>query len=325
MFNLSFEQSLRIVTVVIALALPAAAETDAQFKLTDKNKKETCPALWTDIGLPQYGKSAKRDATLVCHKRFVLMHNNTARSPDWVIERLKKTELTNAFDRPEKSFEQEDSVRPSARARDEDYTKTKAKFARGHMAPSEDFNNNESDMKESFVLSNAVPQVGAKFNSAIWGQLEGEVRKAAVERGEIFVITGPVRGLGARRARSIPKSANACGSALVLDGPQQARVCDANNRNSNVACGAAGVVVPVGVFKIIYDPAAETAYAFILPNRDHPSKTGNDVQPYLDTFRVTVATVERVTGVLFLRGLPAEKRNAVSRKCATDSLWPARP
>lgn len=319
----SFEQTLRVATVLLALVLPAVAETDAHFKLTEKNKKETCPVLWRDIGLPRYTKAAaKRDATLVCHKRFVLMHNNPARSPDWVVERLKKSELTNAFDRPEKSFEQEDSVRPSARGKNGDYTKTRTNFARGHMAPSEDFNNDEDDMKESFVYSNAVPQIDDKFNGAIWKQLEEEVRSAAQKRGEVFVITGPVRGLGTSRKRTISKKANACGNAIVLDGPKEIRVCDANNDNPSVACGTAGVVVPVGVFKIIYDPATETAYAFALPNRNHPSKKQDDVRPYLETFRVSVAALERVTNVQFLRDLPAAKQNAIIRRCATDTLWP---
>ena len=322
MFNLSFEQSLRVVTVIVALALPAAAETDAQFKLTDKNKKESCPDLWTGIGVPVYGKSAKRDATLVCHTRFVVMHNNATRSPDWVVERLKKSELTNKFNRPKQGFVQEKGVRPSARAKDDDYTNTKAELARGHMAPSEDFNNDFEDMKESFVLSNAVPQVGEKFNGAIWGQLEEEVREAAIARGELFVITGPVRALGKKRSRTISKAMNACGSAIVLDGPAQARVCDANNKKPTLPCNTAGVVVPVGVYKIVYDPATETAYAFAMPNRDHPSKKGDDVRPYLDTFRVSVSALQSVTNVQFLPALPAKKRSAILRKCAPDSLWP---
>jgi len=307
--------------VVLAVAPAGIAETDAKWKLTAKNRPATCAILWRGVGRPSPAKSGKRDTTFVCHTRFVLSHNNTAKTADWVIERLPKKQVSGKFDRPKKSFGQEKLVPPRGRARDEDYTNTPQDFARGHLAPSEDFNINEDLMKESFVLSNAVPQVGARFNGAIWGQLEDEVRAAARERGEIHVITGPVPRLGNSRNRTVAKADNACGNAIELEGPADRIVCEAHNENRSVAC-TTGVAVPIALFKIVYDRKnGGAAYAFVLPNRDHPSKQGDEVRTYLDQFRTTVAVLERLTGLQFLLNLKGEKRRRIVQECAPGALW----
>ena len=315
-----------VVALAVMLSLPrAAAETDAEWAPNEQNKPDFCSDVWQGMGLPRYAPGIHADATLVCHKRFVLSHNNGNRTPDWVGEHLRRANLTSAFDRPRQSFAEEPRVRPSARAQDRDYPEDQVGLARGHMAPSEDFNNVEDDMKASFVLSNAVPQVSDRFNSSIWRRLEDEVRKAAIKREAVFVISGPIRGLRGRRTRTIPASVNACGNGFRLKGPQQPRACVANRSNPSVACGSDGAAVPVGLYKIVYDPGRQVAYAFIMPNIEHPSHEGDTALTYLNGFRATVATVEWATGVQFLRGVPADQQNNVIRKCAGDTLWPAPP
>lgn len=261
--------------------------------------------------------------TLVCRTRYVLSHDNTAKTADWVLERLRKRELTNRFNRPQQSFLQDARVPPRGRAKNGDYTNTRSKFARGHMAPSEDFNSKKKWMIESFVYSNAVPQVGDKFNGAIWGQFEKEVRNAAQSRGEIYVITGPVRRAGGSRTRTVTTADNDCGREIMLQGPEEAVVCDANNKDASQICDG-GVSVPIALYKIIYDPQQRRAYAFILPNRDHPSQIGDAVRPYIEQFRTTVAVVQRETGLSFFGDFPDERRNLLVQKCGTDTLWAPR-
>jgi endonuclease G len=318
-----FAVSLLAALTVLVPARRGAGETDAKFKATKNNQPATCATLWQGVGRPGIAKSDQRDTTFVCHTRYVLSHNNTAKTADWVIERLPKRQVSGDFDRPKgKSFAQEKNVPPRGRARDEDYTNTPLDFVRGHMAPSEDFNVSDDLMKESFILSNAVPQVGAKFNGSIWGRLEEEVRMAAKARGELHVITGPVRMQGSSRTRTIAKADNACGNEIKIEGPPDALVCEAHNNDRSVLC-TTGVAVPVALFKIIYDRKKAAAYAFVLPNRDHSSKTDAEARPYLETFRTTVAAVQDVTGLQFFLNLQGEKRKRVVQSCATDTLWPA--
>lgn len=314
----------RAALILVAATTHAEAQANPPWQENERNRPAFCIDVWQGIGLPKYA-SGSSGRTFVCHKRFALSHNNAAKSPDWVVQHLKKSELTNRFNRPNQDFGLDDRVPPNASPTDADYAHTRAKFEIGHMAPSEDFNNNETDMRDTFVYSNAVPQVGDKFNAAIWKRLETEVRKAAIDRGEIYVITGPLRGTSKKRSVKISKQQNACGGAIELNGPRQSVICAANNQNANAACPT-GVAVPIALYKIIYDPnpddpSQNSAYAFIMPNRDHPTGLGRRAQSYINGFRVNVALIERLTGLQFLRGTPAAQQSRLLNKCAQESLW----
>ena len=50
------------------------------------------------------------------------------------------------------------------------------------MAPDGD-RQNEDLKRETYFLSNIVPQAGKRFNSTLWLALEKQVRKWAVQRG----------------------------------------------------------------------------------------------------------------------------------------------
>ena len=67
------------------------------------------------------------------------------------------------------------------------------------MAPSGDMPDPESQ-RESFSLANMIPQDPSN-NRGVWARLEAAVRKLAEERGEVFVVTGPVFGEGAEPKR----------------------------------------------------------------------------------------------------------------------------
>jgi DNA/RNA endonuclease G (NUC1) len=316
-------------TKILALALllglvaaPAtAAETFEQMHAAATNNAQDCAQHFRGIGLPRY--AANRDAIIVCHKRFLLSHNNKTRSPDWVIERLDNSTLKrDGFPRPVKGFVQDKHVPERARANDDDYEGNAYGFTRGHMAPSEDFNNDREEMKASFILSNAVPQVGSAFNSSIWGQLEGEVRSAVLrgqEFRELYVITGPVQRFRGTRSRTIGSS-RSCGGELPLTGPPEKRLCKSNNTRPNPNCGTAGVAIPIAIFKIVYDPQSGAAHAFVLANKNHDPHTGSAEHPYLEKHRVTVGAIERITGIRLFRELSADKQR-VANRCAATPLW----
>ncbi len=318
---------LTTITLIVGLTLAVcgteSAKTATPWKPTSVNRISTCRSLWIGLGdVPGDRNAATRDTTFVCHPHFVLSHDNVTKTPDWVIERLTKAQVSGHADRPNKKFSPDPGVPPKGRAIDADYPPQALGFARGHMAPSEDFNIDKKEMEQTFVLSNAVPQIGARFNGAIWATLEDEVRKAAKARGLIYVITGPVRGTAGVRTRTIAQADNGCGKEIVLDGPKQVTFCAAQDQNPNVPCKkGAGVGVPIGLFKIIYDPKQSTAYAFVLPNKEHPSQSAAEARPYLTGFRVTVAAIEGVTGLTFFRELPAAKQQKAVNQCAADTLW----
>lgn len=62
-------------------------------------------------------------------------------------------------------------------------------YDRGHMAPSGDMGDYESQVK-TFVPQNLVPQT-RQLNSGKWNWIEGQVRQMAVQYGEVYAVTGP--------------------------------------------------------------------------------------------------------------------------------------
>jgi endonuclease G, mitochondrial len=282
------------------------------------NDPGTCRELWEAIGLPRYRPEAEADTRIVCHTRYILSHNNDAKTPDWVIERIPRDQVGGSNKRPKVKFRPEENIPPAARAIDADYTKSG--FDRGHQAPSEDFNEDADWMTESFILSNVVPQVGLGFNRGIWAQLEQNVRKLLDDRDELYVITGPIPQDRDGRTLTITTSANACGNEIKLPPLKKKEVCEANNQDAKAKCDA-GVAVPAALYKIIFDPKATRANAYVMPNMDHrDTARGMDALSYLKQFRTTVKVVEDQTGLQFFLALPARTRRQQVEQCVASML-----
>jgi endonuclease G len=291
---------------------PAAAQ--APFTPGPANDPDTCRTLWEEIGLPDYARPEERDTLIVCHERYVLSHNNDTKTPDWVFEQLDKSQFAGTNKRPKLTFKSETNVPREKAARDEDYKKSG--FDRGHQAPSDDFKANPKWMVESFILSNIVPQQGVGFNQHIWKNFEELTRDIATARGRVYVITGPVYRDDNGKAPVITKQFNRCRNEIKLQSPNNKReICEAKNKTPDAKCDA-GVAVPVGLFKIIYDPSWPLVNAYIMPNINH-TEAGEAPSPtdYLRKFQVTVHVVERFTGLEFFRELPKRKRNQLNLSC----------
>lgn len=313
-----------LAAAVVALAAShAMAETDAQWKPSIFNKISKCRPLWIALGdVPTERNPGPRDVAFVCHGRFALSHDNITKTPDWVLEKITKAQVSGTNDRPKKGFVKEKRVPPHGRAVDDDYPPEAVGFARGHMAPSEDFNSSIPAMKETFVLSNAVPQ-NASFNGGVWGQLEDRVRDVAFARKEIHVITGPVRRTANATSLTLTPAQSGCGHEMKIQGPQIALVCKAHNIDPNAKCKDA-VAVPIALYKIIYDAKNAEVYAFLLQNNTQDA--GGDIQKHLDGSRVTVGAIEELTGLQFFHEMPQAKQDRLLKQCESKIFWaPERP
>jgi endonuclease G len=286
----------------------------AGFQPTEHNDFNTCKHLWEQVGIPQYA-SEDVDATPVCHEAYVLSHNNVNKTPDWVLERLNKSQFAGGKDRPKTKFRSDDFVCPNAQARDNQYANSK--MDRGHQAPSADFSSDDDLMVESFILSNAVPQQGVGFNRHIWKEFEDLVRKLAEDRGEIIVITGPINRENGDVV-TIKAETNPCRNEITLGGPKgRTAIC-----GKDKSCDEGqGVAIPIALYKVIYDAKNGRANAYILPNIDHrPLDTSRDPLEYLKRYRTAVRTVEQYTGLQFLRGIPKRARKAQIEECVATMM-----
>lgn len=101
--------------------------------------------------------------------------------------------------------------------------------------------------------------------------LEEKVRQWAIDRDEIYVYTGPIY--------------------------------DAEEVGINE------VVVPTHIFKVVYDPKAVEAIAFIMPNQ--PLKPEDTTQ-----YVTTIDEIEQKTGLDFLSKLSSAVQDAVDKESA---------
>ena len=277
----------------LCLAGAAAAQSphdNPGFTPGPNNDASACSALWKGIGLPQYSPNDEHDTTLVCHTKYLMSHNNDALGPDWVIEHLTALVPRGAVD--------------------DDY-KNSGGFDRGHQAPSADFNEDVDWMKESFILSNVVPQAGVGFNRDVWAKLEAHVRDLAIARGELYVIAGPIYPDGGGKITVSAKS-NACGNEIVLDPPPRKSICGGKDQCDD------GVIVPSGMFKLIYDPNMQRANVFLMPNINHRNADDySNSMDYVKKFQVTVAALEQASNLSFFHDMPVSRRRPIEQACPT--------
>lgn len=199
---------------------------------------EDC-AEYTRLGIPgQQGE-------LLCRTGYLLAHSPEHKNPLWVIERLTRERATSKVVPRYDKFQADPGLAKGKRSELSDYRGSG--YDRGHMAPSADMRWDRNAMIECFYLSNMVPQVGEGMNRGIWKDLEEYVRNWAIDRGEIFVFTGPVYYGGVTKT-----------------------------------IGKNRVAVPSHLYKIVYDPARKEAVAFTMPNQ---ALNPSDMPSYIVTIR----------------------------------------
>jgi len=167
---------------------------------------------------------------LLCRKGYLLSHDPARKTPVWVVEHLTREKTQVKVTGRSDDFRADADLEEGRRAELADYRASG--YDRGHMAPAADMAWNEQAMSESFYLSNMVPQAGAGMNRGIWMELEKRVRTWALERGELYVYSGPIYSKGDTKTIG-------------------------NNK----------VAVPGFLYKIVLDPRQKEAIALIMPNR----------------------------------------------------------
>ncbi|VVE80617.1 DNA/RNA non-specific endonuclease [Pandoraea sputorum] len=216
--SLSLSSVLAVGTVVGVVAFPNAANAAAS----------ACGDHYWSGTAPDITNSAMtRAAREVCFSAFGVMHSGVTRTPLWSAEHLTRAGLSDARQISRvNNFHAESQLPASERAELRDYVRSG--YDRGHMAPSADMPDPQAQ-SESFSLSNMVPQ-NSENNRYLWAGIESSVRKLAQDRGELFVITGP-----------------------LFKGKTITQVGDR-------------VMVPTQLFKVVYDPKRKQAGAYLVAN-----------------------------------------------------------
>ena len=174
-----------------------------------------------------FGIPGKADC-IVDREGFALGYIEYHEQPAWVIYKLTRTEVQAQVAKRTNRFREDQEI-PTGSATNADYRKSG--YDRGHLAPAADMAFSVQTMADSFFFSNMSPQVPA-FNRGIWKRLEEQVRKFALQEGEIMVVTGPVL-------------------------PKEKSITIGNNK----------VTVPDRYYKVVYDlTPPQKMIGFIIPN-----------------------------------------------------------
>lgn len=207
-------------------------------------------------------KLAPRSQEL-CYSGFAVMNSGLSRTGLWSAEYLTRERIAAAKgDERKNTFHEDENLAPNDRARLSDYKGSG--YDRGHLAPSADMPDPQS-MHESFSLANMIPQV-AENNRGIWAEIEKTTRNYAQKTGELYVITGPL---------------------FYGENVQQLK---------------GRVLIPTHIFKVVYDPKANLAGAYVVSN----------TEPSAEWQEVAVSEIEKISGLNLLPAVPeAVKARAI--------------
>lgn len=148
-------------------------------------------------------------------------------------------------------------------------------YDRGHLCPAGDNKHDPKAMAESFLLTNVCPQNHA-LNEGDWNELEQQCRQWARDYGDLYIVCGP-----------------------IFDTASPSRI----GRRKGLR-----IAVPDRFFKVILRMGDQPrALGFIYPNQS----TSKEMRSYC----VSVADVERATGIDFYPQLPDDVERRVERTC----------
>ncbi len=238
----------------------------------------------------------------LCFDGFAVMYSGDRKTPIYSAESLNRHRIDDARKESRTDVFFADARVPSGdRATLDDYRGST--FDRGHMAPAGDMATSNS-MAQSFSLTNIVPQ-DAENNRNAWADIEkatrSYVRRAA---GNVYVITGPVFAPGncpiveaatrALDARSISSEKRGNTPEGIVSAAVRLAGFKAPYRYDARACTIGhGVAVPSHLFKLVYDPSTNRAWAHWQEN----SPLARPGRP------ISYQELVRRTGIEFLPGV----------------------
>ncbi|MEW5927679.1 MAG: DNA/RNA non-specific endonuclease [Gemmatimonadota bacterium] len=263
--------------LAILLLLLAACAPDGTVPTAPSSAPET-PAFYTypsaiyrshvEFGTPYDGNSGN---DLILSKRtYTASHNCAEGGPNWVSWNLNKTHYGDA---PRSTTFYADGTLPTGcyRVVSSDYTSSG--YSRGHMARSEERTWSSDDNKQTFLMTNVLPQY-QDLNGGPWYKFEQYLQDLAQNGNkEIYVIAG---GTG----------------------------------NRGTLNGAGKVVIPTYTWKIAVvlpyglglSSVTSTSSIQVIAV-DMPNVTGISTRPWTD-YKTTVDRLESFTGYNFLNKLP---------------------
>lgn len=140
---------------------------------------QTLAAQPNRFGLPACDASTQH---LVTRSAFNLCLSDTHKIPLWSAYELTPSML-HAVSGHRYSFRHDAALA----ATNADYRNSG--YHRSHLVPASDVASNSDAVRESYLLSNAVPQL-PELNLSAWRKIENDIRRLAAHSDAVYVVTG---------------------------------------------------------------------------------------------------------------------------------------
>lgn len=251
-----------VATTPVGAAVAATVQPQAQPQSI--TGFERCRQFFPPGELPRVPAQRLRLSRDLCYDAFAVLHSGQSKTPVFAVQRLTREVLDDAADEKRGNRFFADARLPSReRATLDDYKGSG--YDRGHMAPAADMPTAAAN-DQSFSLANMVPQARIN-NQRTWAGIEKDTRRYVRRaQGPVYVFTGPVFA---------GNTATGAGDLRTI--------------------GPGRVWVPTHLFKLVYDPSTNRAWAHWVENTDE-ARAGSPIS-YKEL-------VQR-TGIEFLPGLAA--------------------
>gem|GEM_PF-1503581 len=197
---------------------------------------------------------------------YTVAYEGRTKTALWVYEELNRDSCFGSQDREDCKFIPDPDLPNTIQADTADYKGSG--FDRGHLAVAANHRATESEIQQTFYLSNISPQV-PQFNRGYWRLLDNRARDLTNKYSTVRVITGPLY---------LPHT-EPNGKKFV----------------TYEVIGKNEVAVPTHFFKVV--TAGEGRFgrqwAYIIPNEPI------DASVPLDSFLTTIEKLEQVSGIVF--------------------------
>lgn len=221
---------------------------------------------------------ANENNYLMAKAQYTLSYNRSTATPRWVAWRLDTSWLGNA---PRQDDFRPDPALPAGwyQVTNQDYTGSG--YDRGHMCPSGDRTRSIPDNSATFLMTNMVPQLAAN-NQGAWEDFETYCRTLATQGNEVYIFSGPLGNIGTIAQGRIVVPQYTWKVVLILP--------NGNNDLERVNKGTRTI-------------------GLIVPN--FPPLNIN--APWRQ-FRVTVDSVEALTGYDFFNNIPKNTQEIIEKR-----------
>jgi endonuclease G len=162
----------------------------------------------------------------LCFDSFAIYYSPTDKKPIYTVEKLSREQLLAPHPKRTNQFYEEGRLPFAERSQLSDYRGSG--YDRGHNVPAGDMSN-ERSMAQSFSLANMMPQA-RQNNQGIWAKNVEEPTRQYVKRaaGEVYIFTG--------------------------------------STGSSGTIGNSRVTIPSHLYKLVYDPSKNLAWAYWVEN-----------------------------------------------------------